>query len=302
MNRRRLVPGGDGWPSHLSHPGLEPTPRCLYAEGDALPPREQCIAIVGTRRPTTSGIEIASRFARAFAESDLVVVSGLAIGIDSVAHRAALGAGGFTIAVLGCGLDVCYPKRNATLRREIPARGTVVTEYEDGTAPHKQNFPARNRIIAGLASAVVVVEGGPQSGALITAGYAADAGRDVFAVPGSPLNAASSGPNELIRKGATLVTEPRQVFEDLAPQLVWRDAYSPGDRGPELSEAEGRVLTALDAVPATMDRIAKAVDRPEGEVSLCLAKLQLRGLARRARTGGFEITEAGGRRAGRLPV
>ena len=300
MKRRRLLPGDVGWPVHLAHTGLEPIPRLLYIEGDALPPRERCIAIVGTRRPTASGIEITARFAKAFAECDFVVVSGLALGIDSAAHRAALSAGGSTIAVLGCGLDVCYPKRNANLRREIPARGTVVTEYESGTEPHKQNFPARNRIIAGLACAVVVVEGGFQSGALITAGYAADAGRDVFAVPGSPFNAASAGPNELIRKGATLVTEPRQVFEDLAPQLVWRDAYSPGDRGPQLTEAEESVLTALDAVPVTMDRIAKTVDRPEGEVSLCLAKLQLRGLARRARTGGFEITEAGGRRVGRL--
>jgi DNA processing protein len=290
---RLLKPNGGEWPTQLNELGPHRTPLTLFAEGKPLPKSERAIAIVGTRRPTHSGLELAGEFARAVTEAGYAVVSGFALGIDATAHRACLEAGGHTVAVLGCGLDVNYPERHGALRRQVRARGTLVTEYEPGTPPHSYHFPSRNRIIVGLVRAVIVIEGGLRSGALITARIANDSDRTVFAVPGSPRNAVAIGPNELIRRGeAALVANPEHLFEALAPEVTWDRPYQPGDR-PDLSDSELRVLHALESVPINADQICNAFKLQPGEVSLALAKLELRGLARRTRTGRFEITEAG---------
>jgi DNA processing protein len=251
---------------------------------------------VGARHATAAGVEIAETLARGLAEAGCTVVSGLAVGIDAAAHRAALQAGGHTIAVLGCGLDVDYPATNRALRRQIAQRGTVVSEYPHGTPPHAWHFPARNRIIVGLSSAVVVVEGTVKSGALVTARLALDANRGVFAVPGSVRNAMATGPNELIRTGqAALVTSVEHIFEDLAPHLVWRDSVEEiRPVTPALSDEDIAVLAALDDQPLTTDRISMQTGLPSGKVALILSRLEIRALAHRGYMG-YSIASAGAR-------
>lgn len=289
---RVLTPTSEEWPNSLDELGPAEPVSELHVQGRPLPNPLKSIAIVGTRRPTVTGLELAREMAAAVAEAGFAVVSGLALGIDAAAHRGALEAGGHTVAVLGCGLDVRYLERNMSLRRQIAARGTLVSEYPQGTPARAEHFPARNRIIVGLSDAVIVVEGGFRSGALITARIGNEAGRKIFAIPGSPRNAVAIGPNELIRSGATLVTDVQQVFDDLAPGLTWDRPYRSGDRR-VLTDIELRVLHSLDAVPVTAGRIGAATDMAPGEVALTLSKLELRGLARRTRTGQYEITKSG---------
>lgn len=292
LEQREVIPLDPEWPARMSDLGPAQPPSILHVSGRELPGPERSIAIVGTRRPTISGLEIAKQMAVALAQAGFSIISGMALGIDAAAHRGALEAGGNTVAVVGCGLDVEYPQRNQTLRKQILARGTVVSEYPLGTPVWPGNFPARNRIIVGLSSAVIVVEGGLRSGALITARIANDAGRTVFAVPGSPRNAVAIGPNELIRAGATLVTCPEHLFDELAPALTWTRPYEAGDRV-ELGREEARVLHLLDAVPVSVDKLCHSLELPPGKVALTLSQLELRGLARRTRSGQFEITAAG---------
>lgn len=291
--QRVIGPEDSEWHGHLDDLGPATSIRTLFAIGRRLPDPMRSVAIVGTRRPTVAGLEIAHEFGKALAEAGLAVISGLALGIDAAAHRGALEGGGHTVAVLGCGLDVPYLEKNLPLRRQIAARGTIVSEYEDGTPPTSWHFPARNRVIVGLAERVLVVEGGLRSGAMITARISCDAGRTTFAVPGSPRNAVAIGPNELIRRNeAALVAKPEHLFEELASQLTWEKPFQRGDRI-SLAEPEKRVLHALDAVPVSAAKVGHAVSMPPGEVALNLSKLELRGLARRTRTGHFEITDAG---------
>ena len=296
MTDRIVRPIDDEWPDQMESVGPKGLPSKLHVRGKAIPRYEQSVAIVGTRRPTTTGVELAVKFAAALVEAGYAVISGLAVGIDAAAHRGALEAGGHTVAVLGCGFDQAYPSRNSALRKQLEARGTVVTEHEPDVEPQPFLFPRRNRIIVGLSKAVVVIEGGLKSGALITARIGFDAGREIFAVPGSARNAVGVGPNELIRRSeATLVTEPKHVFEVLAPATIWTDPYQPGDRI-QLDRGEERVLHTLESVPATIEEVAGALAgpaMPPGEIMLVLSKLELRGLARRTRTGRYEITEAG---------
>ncbi len=203
-------------------------------------------------------------------------------------------AGGRTVAVVGCGLDVNYPQRNQRLRSRIERDGTVVSEHPDGTRPAPQNFPARNRIIVGLSSAVVVVEGGLQSGALITARIGLDANRLVFAVPGSVRNAMAAGPNELIRTSqAALTTSVKDIFEELAPSMVWSDTSSAGS-APVLLEEERDVLSILDDTPVVVDHICRHVALSPGRVAMILSRLEIRSFVLR-KGGGYEITAAGAR-------
>ena len=296
MSDRIIRPVDPEWPDGLAAVGPRGLPDRLFVRGKPVPRHSESVAVVGTRRPTTTGIELAEKFATALVEAGYVVVSGLAVGIDAAAHRAALAAGGHTVAVLGCGFNQRYPVKNIPLRRQIEARGTVISEHEPEVEAQPYMFPQRNRIIVGLSKAVVVVEGGIKSGALITGRLAFDAGRDVFAIPGSARNPVGIGPNDLIRRSmATLVTHPKQMFEELAPGQIWDEPYRAGDRI-LLDPREERVLHTLEAVPASIEEVGKAVAgpvMPPGEVMLVLSKLELRGLARRTRAGLYEITESG---------
>jgi DNA processing protein len=295
---RILCSSDPEWPSRLDELGPWPSPECLHLRGLPLDPTKTHVAIVGTRRPTWAGIEMSERFARELAEAGFVIVSGLAMGIDAAAHRAALKAGGRTIAVLGCGVDVLYPARNEKLRDEIAVKGTLLSEYPDGTEPATWRFPERNRIVAGLCAGVIVVEGGVKSGALITAKRAVDCNRAVFAMPGSIRNGMAAAPNELIRTSlATLVTEPRHVFEDLAPGVVWEQRFSNGQIGgqkPILEQLERRVLELLDDTPVPTDRLRRDLGERSGAVALALSCLEVRGLALK-QPAGYEITGAGAR-------
>ena len=192
-------------------------PLALFAAGDIDLLWHPSVAVVGTRAPTSGGRDHARSFTDALARAGLGVCSGLAAGIDTVAHATALAAGGPTIAVLGCGLDRAYPSSNAALLREVAARGVAVSEHPPGTGARREHFPARNRIIAGLSLGTLVIEAAQRSGALITARLAAEAGREVFAVPGSIRNPMARGCHRLIRDGATLVEDASEVAAALAP-------------------------------------------------------------------------------------
>lgn len=296
MSVRRISRTDDEWPSRLDEPGVSEPPSELFVEGKDLATEGAAVAVVGSRRPTSTGLQVASEIGRGLAEAGLPVVSGLAVGVDAAAHQAALDAGGYTVAVLGCGLDVDYPRRNARLKERIRTVGTLVSEYPLLTPPHAAHFPARNRIIAGLCEAVVFVEGSHRSGGLITARHALDANRTVFAVPGSVRNPLAAGPNELIRTSqAGVVTDVRHILEDLAPALVWGDQLQPRRFGhPPANPTESALLRFLDDGPTTLDQMCDGLGLSFGEVAMGLAALEVRNFVVK-RAGGYCVTEAGAR-------
>lgn len=285
-----LRPSDEGWPDAVNE-GASPQVSSLRLRGRPLDPERPCVAVVGTRRPSAAGIYAAKHITTDLALAGYAIVSGLAVGIDAVAHRAALDAGGTTIAVLGCGHDIDYPKRNRALRRDIEAEGTVVSEYAPDVEPQPFFFPQRNRIIAGLSLATVVVEGTIQSGALVTARLALDANREVFAVPGSVRNVMAQGPNELIRRGeAALVTSAEHVVEALGGLLL-RSTSAPAPP-PELTLQQEAVLAHLDDVPGSVDGFVKATGLPIADVTSALSLLELDQLAKRTMRG-YVITDSG---------
>jgi len=290
---RVITPASAEWSDGLANANAITPPKRLFVKGKEIPKMNKCIAVVGTRRPTGAGRDAARQIATRLAQAGFTVVSGLALGIDSIAHQAALDADGHTIAVLGTGLGCLYPKQNAALRSRIEASGTLVTEYQLGTEPQPFHFPERNRIVAGLSRAVVVVEGAGRSGALITARFALDENRGVYAVPGSIRNPVAVGPNELIRTaGATLITSADDLFEDIAPGLVWEDSDGVYGQAPALDEVEQAVLLQMDDGLNPMSRLAAEVDAPAGQVALTLSRLEVRGLIVK-RITGYELSEAG---------
>jgi DNA processing protein len=229
------------------------------------------IAIVGARSCTDYGAHVARSLARELAAAGVAVVSGLARGIDGWAHRGALDAGGTTVAVLGCGVDRDYPRAHAALAAQIAERGLIVSEYPPGVAPAPWRFPARNRVIAGLAQATLVVEARERSGALITADFALEEGREVLAVPGEITSALSAGTNALLALGAKMVTNSADVLElfGLAPTPVGH---------PPLGPAAGRVLGRLGEAPASVDELGHALELDAGTLAAALSELELHGL------------------------
>src|SRR5213593_4070047 len=207
-----LTPGDPRYPALL---GVIASPPSVHVRGAIVAADGLAIAIVGSRRASTYGLEVAERLAFDLAARGVTIVSGLARGIDTAAHRGALAAGGRTIAVLGCGIDVVYPPENRALARAIEAQGALVSQFAPGMPALPGHFPARNRTLAGLALGVVVVEAADRSGALITAGFAGDLGREVFAVPGRITSPTSAGANRLIQDGAKLVT----CWQDIVSEL-----------------------------------------------------------------------------------
>jgi DNA processing protein len=256
-------------------------PCVLYYRGRPEALRGPAVALVGTRRPTPYGKAVAERLAEDLASRGIVIVSGMALGIDACAHGGAL-RGGRTVAVLGSGLDVTYPRHNRRLAEAIAAKGTVVSEFPLGTEPYQANFPRRNRIIAGLAQAVVVVEAAEQSGSLITAQLALDEGREVAAVPGNVTSEVSRGTHKLLRQGAKLVESWVDVAEELAPalrdELLARGPGAPG-RLPLPTADEAGVLDRLRIDETTnVDALVEATGRPVTEVLTLLLGLEVKGL------------------------
>jgi DNA processing protein len=273
-----------GYPPQLA--SIHDPPFVLYVRGEPLPEGTRAIAVVGARGCSALGREIALAIGRALALAGAVVVSGAARGVDAAAHEGALRAGGTTVAVLGCGIDGAYPAASRTLLQEIRAHGTVVSEYPPGTAPHPRHFPARNRIVAGLCAATVVVEGAEGSGSMITAEHALEFGRDVYAVPGAVTNVLATVPLQLIRDGATMIRGPDDLLEDLGLTAVASAVVERAD----LSDRERRVLAELVG-PTVPDRVAAAVGASVPEVVAVLMRLELRGFVRSV-GGRYEPTFA----------
>jgi DNA processing protein len=257
---------------------IDAAPPVLYVRGRLTSQDEWAVALVGTRRASTYGREVAHVLAGELARHGVTIVSGLALGIDTVAHRAALEAGGRTLAVLGSGLDQLYPPQNRGLAAAIAEQGAVISDYPLGTRPDANNFPPRNRIISGLSRGVVIVEAGERSGALITARFAGEQGRDVFAVPGSILHPGSAGCNALIQQGAAPVLSVNDVLEQLnLLQLQERiDARSTVPADPQ----EQQLLALLSPEPAHIDEIVRRAGLPPAAVSGLLTVMELKGLVR----------------------
>ena len=269
-------------------------PPMLYVKGELTQSdRQWAVAIVGTRRATAYGRQAAEMLAAGLARNGVTVVSGLARGIDAAAHWAALNAGGRTIGVLACGIDQVYPAEHARLAQQIVEHGALLTETPIGSPPEAGNFPARNRIISGLALATIVVEAGEQSGALITADRALEQGRDVFAVPGSIFSRSSAGANRLIQEGATLVRSVEDVLEALNLRMVAQQAEAQTLLTEDPTEAA--MLKALSHDPTHVDELVRQMDMPVAQVSSVLAMMELKGLIRQV--GGMNNVLARERRA-----
>ncbi|MBI4495940.1 MAG: DNA-protecting protein DprA [Deltaproteobacteria bacterium] len=252
-------------------------PPLLYVSGSVLAQDGLAVAVVGSRNPTSYGQAAAERLARDLGRRGATVVSGLARGIDSCAHRGALSGGGRTIGVLGCGIDVVYPPENEELYAQVAAQGAVISEFPLGTPPESDHFPIRNRVISGLSRGVAVVEATLHSGSLITAHLALDQGREVYAVPGNVDSARSQGTNRLIKEGARLVSGADDILEDLRPSTREPLVQPPP---PCLSEEENRVLSALSWEAVHIDQVIAKSGLPSPRVSALLLSLELNGHVR----------------------
>jgi DNA processing protein len=253
-------------------------PPVLYVRGEYLPDDLFAVAIVGTRRVSPYGRQITEELSAFLAANGITVISGLARGVDSISHQTALKAGGRTIGVLGSGVDRIYPPENRVLAERMIERGAVISDYAPGTPPDASNFPPRNRIIAGLSLAVVVVEAGETSGALITAEFAAEQGREVFAVPGSILAPQSRGTNKLIQKGALPLLSVTDLMQTLDITRVGEQKSARKIMPSDATEA--KLLDVLGHEPLYVDEIRNQSELPIEKVSAALALMELKGMVR----------------------
>ena len=264
--------GNSDYPPLLAE--ITDPPKCLWTRGDRRALAGTAVAVIGARAASPQGLVAAREIAADLARSGVVVVSGLARGVDSAAHQGALDSGGFTIAVLGTGIDRVYPAENAALAEQIAAKGLLMTEFSPGAAPEDWHFPRRNRIISGLSKAVVVVEAREQSGSLITARLAADQGRDVMAVPGTIVGGINRGANALLRDGAKLVESAVDILQELGiphPGLARRSPVGQG----------------LQVIEFTVDDVASEMKIPPGEALARLLEWELTGEIQRIGSGRF---------------
>jgi DNA processing protein len=266
----------DEYPRRLKE--IAQPPPVLYLRGSLKPEDDWAVGIVGTRRMTAYGRIITEDTAHLLAVNGITVVSGLARGVDAVAHSGAIKAGGRTIAVLGSGVDRIYPPEHRKLADQILECGVLISDYPPGTPPEASNFPPRNRLISGLSLAVLIVEAGVRSGALITAQFAAEQGRDVFAVPGNINAPHSAGPNRLIRDGAIPLLDPRDLLETLDLEHVPEHQAARSILPPEPKEA--RLLEILGQEPKHVDELTNLAGLPIEEVSATLTMMELKGMVR----------------------
>jgi DNA processing protein len=288
---RVLIWDDDDYPVRLRE--ITNAPPVLYLRGSFETEDEWAVAIVGTRRVTSYGRQVAERIAIKLANSGITVVSGLALGVDTVAHQSSLDAGGRTLAVMGCGVDQIYPPRNRQLAERIIENGALISDYALGTPPEAGNFPPRNRIISGLSIATVVVEAGVKSGALITADFAVEQSREVFAVPGNIFAPQSQGPNRLIQNGAHPLLDPQEILDilDLTRVTEQQDArvVLPSNA------TEAQLFEVLGHEPLHVDEIRALTELPIEQVTATLALMELKGMVRQV--GGMcytAIRETGG--------
>jgi DNA processing protein len=265
---------------------MENPPPYFWQAGPWVPDKRPVVAVVGTRKPTAYGLGVAERFGRDLARGGAVVVSGMARGIDCAAHRGALEAGGTTLAVLGGGADVIYPREEAPLYRAIRSTGAVISEQPPGAEPRAEFFPERNRIISGLADGIVVVEAGEKSGTLITVSQALSQGRDIFAVPGPVTNPMSAGPHNMFRDGyAQLVSSAAELLSQIRLVPTGR----PFDRASRLGmdPDQNRLLGWMGSNPRWAGDLAEACGMPPGQIQGLLTLLELQGLVRQLPGGQY---------------
>ena len=278
-----IHPQSEFWPELFRE--LDDAPAILYLRGKPESLHLPCLAIVGSRNPTRGGVMNAYEFARYMGAQGFGIVSGLAQGIDTAAHKGALDAGATTIAVLGHGIDRVYPAANRELAHRIAINGALISEYPLGTHPRKEHFPERNRLISGLSLGTLVVEAAKRSGSLITARLAAEQGREVFAIPGSIHNAMSRGCHQLIRQGAKLVESAEDILSELGPLVTHLMQNADEESQREIADATlprrddeyEKLLAVLGHDPATVDDIARQSGLTIGEVSSMLLILELEG-------------------------
>jgi DNA processing protein len=263
---------------------IEQPPPVLYACGEVTENDDWAVAVVGTRRVTAYGRQVAEDLAAAMARNGVSVVSGLARGVDAIAHQACLKNGGRTLAVLGSGVDHIYPPEHRRLAQEIAAHGAILSDYPPGTPPEAANFPPRNRIISGLARATVVVEAGLSSGALITATFAAEQGREVFAVPGVIYAPTSQGTNHLIQQGARPYLSPQDILESLDISMAGEQRTARAALPADATEA--KLYALLGGSPMHVDDLRAELNLPVEQVSAALALMELKGLVRHV--GGMQ--------------
>jgi DNA processing protein len=274
------------YPSRLKE--IYDYPPVIYLRGNLLPEDEWCLAVVGTRRATVYGKQVTGEIVSDLVRSKITIVSGLARGIDTIAHRAALDAGGRTLAVFACGLDIVYPGENERLARDIMEQGCLVSEYALGTRPRAENFPRRNRILSGLSLGVLVTEAGESSGAMITARMALEQNREVLAIPGSILSPVSKGTNRLIQEGAKLVRDYEDVLEELNLTTVTRQMEMK-ELLPE-TETEAVLLRHLSAEPTHIDEVCQKSGLAAATVSGTLAMMELKGLVKQIGTMNYVLS------------
>ncbi len=263
-------------------------PAVIYIRGEILDADTRAVGVIGTRGPTSYGREVARRLSGDLARNEVTVVSGLARGIDGIAHQAALDAGGRTIAVLGSGLDTIYPSEHVALAHKIAEHGALISEFPLGTRPDARNFPRRNRIISALSLGILVVEAPFKSGAMLTVEHAVQQNRDVFAVPGPIHSEASSGTNWLIQQGAKLVTDVSDVLDEL--NIVVMGNQLPLESVSVDSEVEKKLIDAIAAGPAHIDDVTRATGLTSSVVASTLSLLELKGLVRQ--TGPMQYIRA----------
>ncbi len=260
---------------------LPDAPPVLFVKGTLLDADRWAVAFVGTRRATAYGREVTRQLVASLAGAGITIVSGLALGIDAAAHRAALDAGGRTIAVLGCGIDRVYPPEHRKLAADIVNNGALISEFPLGTEPEGKNFPVRNRLISGLSLGVVVVEAPLNSGALLTADSAAEQGRDVFAVPGNVTSPASAGTNRLIQNGAKLVVSADDILDELNLTRTSVETHTQVRQIAPDSPLEATLAALLEDEPLHIDDLVERSGLPITTVSSTLALMELKGMVQR---------------------
>jgi DNA processing protein len=279
-----LIWDDEDYPERLRQ--IHNPPPVLYLRGSLETEDQWAVAIVGTRRITPYGRQVAERIAVKLVNSGITVVSGLALGVDSVAHQASLDAGGRTLAVLGCGVDRIYPPKNRRLAERVMANGALISDYAPGTPPEASNFPPRNRIISGLSLATVVVEASVKSGALITADFAIEQGREVFAVPGNVFAPQSRGPNRLIQNGAHPLLDPQEILDILDLTRVTEQCEARVVLPANATEAQ--LFDILGHEPMHVDEVRAKTELSIEEVTATLALMELKGMVRQV--GGMRYT------------
>lgn len=270
---RVMIWSDSDYPRRLKE--INQSPPVLYIKGSINVEDDWAVAVVGTRRVTPYGRQVANEIATFLAQNGVTLVSGLARGVDAISHQASLRAGGRTFAVLGSGVDVIYPPEHRKLAAEIAEQGALISDYAVGTSPDGVNFPPRNRIISGLSLATVVVEAGEKSGALITAEFAVEQGRDVFAVPGSILAPQSTGTNQLIEQGARPLLKMSEIFESLKLEQIPEKQQM--RRQNPMNPSEINLLQHLSTDPLHIDQICVLTGLPISDVSATLIMMELKG-------------------------